>query len=373
MSSIQIFSPTAQYLSLKREIDAAISCVLSSGQFILGPNVRSFEKELAAYVGVADAVGLNSCTDALALALRALDVGLGNEVITTPFTFFATSEAIVQAGATPVFVDIEPATFNIDPALIEAAITPRTRAILPVHLYGLPVDMPAIMTIARQHGLRVVEDCAQAIGADIDGRRVGSFGDAGCFSFFPTKNLGAYGDGGALTTDDPALAARVRSLRAHGSERKYIHAEAGMNSRLDELQAAILRVKLPHLERFNAARRAVAQRYDREISGMDGVTPPAQSHDRRHVYHQYTCRSPRRDALTAQLTEQGVQTMIYYPVPLHLQRVHAALGLAEGAYPNAEAAAREAFSLPMYPELSEEEQERVIDALAQASLREVVA
>jgi dTDP-4-amino-4,6-dideoxygalactose transaminase len=373
MSSIPIFSPTPQYLSLKREIDAAIACVLASGQFILGPNVRSFERELATYIGVADAVGLNSGTDALTLALRALEIGLGDEVITTPFTFFATSEAIVQTGATPIFVDIEPATFNIDPALIEAAITPRTRAILPVHLYGLPADMPAIMTIARRHRVHVVEDCAQAIGAEIDGRRVGSFGDAGCFSFFPTKNLGAYGDGGALTTDNPELAARVRSLRAHGSEQKYVHAEVGMNSRLDELQAAVLRVKLPHLERFNAARQAVAQRYDLALAGMDDVTPPAQPQGRRHVYHQYTCRSPRRDALTASLAGQGVQTMVYYPVPLHLQKVHANLGLREGAYPNAEAAAREAFSLPIYPELSEEEQWRVIDALALACFREVVA
>jgi dTDP-4-amino-4,6-dideoxygalactose transaminase len=373
MSSIQIFSPTTQYLSLKREIDAAISCVLSSGQFILGPNVRSFERELAASVGVAEAVGLNSGTDALALALRALDVGPGDEVITTPFTFFATSEAIVQVGARPVFVDIDPATFNIDPALIQAAITPRTRAVLPVHLYGLPADMPAIIAIARRHGLLVIEDCAQAIGAEIHGRRVGSFGDAGCFSFFPTKNLGAYGDAGALTTDDPALAARVRSLRAHGSERKYIHTEAGLNSRLDELQAAILRVKLPHLERFNAARQAVARRYDAALAPVDGVTPPAQALGRSHVYHQYTCRSTRRDALTALLATQGIQTVVYYPVPLHLQKVHAELGLREGACPNAEAAAREAFSLPIYPELTEEEQQRVIDALAQASVREVVA
>jgi dTDP-4-amino-4,6-dideoxygalactose transaminase len=373
MSSIQIFSTTPQYLSLKREIDAAIACVLASGQFILGPNVRSFEGELAASVGVAEAVGLNSGTDALVLALRALDIGLGDEVITTPFTFFATSEAIVQVGATPVFVDIDPATFNIDPALIEAAITPRTRAILPVHLYGLPADMPTIMEIARRNGLLVIEDCAQAIGAEISGRRVGGFGDAGCFSFFPTKNLGAYGDGGALATDDPELAARARSLRAHGSERKYIHEEAGMNSRLDEMQAAILRVKLPHLERFNAARQAVARRYDAALAGMDEVTPPTQPHGRHHVYHQYTCRSTRRDALTASLAGQGIQTMVYYPVPLHLQKVHANLGLRAGDYPNAEAAAREAFSLPMYPELSEEEQQRVINALALACAREVVA
>jgi dTDP-4-amino-4,6-dideoxygalactose transaminase len=373
MSSIQIFSPTAQYLSLKREIDAAISCVLASGQFILGPNVRSFEHELAAAIGVAEAVGLNSGTDALTLALRALDIGPGDEVITTPFTFFATSEAIAQVGARPVFVDIDEATFNIHPALIEAAITPRTRAILPVHLYGLPADMPAIMAIARRRGLLVVEDCAQAIGAEIEGQRVGSFGDAGCFSFFPTKNLGAYGDAGALTTHDLALAQRVRSLRAHGSERKYIHAEIGMNSRMDELQAAVLRVKLPHLERFNAARQAVARRYGGALAAVDGVTPPKRPQGWRHVYHQYTCRSPRRDELTAALAAQGIQTMVYYPVPLHLQKVHADLGLREGAFPNAEAAAREAFSLPIYPELTEEEQQRVIDALAQASVREVVA
>jgi dTDP-4-amino-4,6-dideoxygalactose transaminase len=373
MSSIPIFAPTPQYLSLKPEIDAAIAGVLASGQFILGPNVRSFERELAAYVGVAESVGLNSGTDALVLALRALDIGPGDEVITTPFSFFATSEAIVQVGATPVFADIDPATFNLDPALIEAAMTPRTRVILPVHLYGLPADMPAIMAIARRHRVYVVEDCAQAIGAHIDGRRVGSFGDVGAFSFFPTKNLGAYGDAGALTTDDPTLAARVRSLRAHGSLQKYVHAEAGLNSRLDEMQAAILRVKLPHLERFNAARQAVARRYDTALAGLHGVTPPAHPHALHHVYHQYTCRSPRRDDLTRALADGGIQTMVYYPVPLHLQTAHAELGLIQGAYPNAEAAAREAFSLPIYPELLQEEQQHVIDALALACSREAVA
>jgi dTDP-4-amino-4,6-dideoxygalactose transaminase len=242
-----------------------------------------------------------------------------------------------------------------------------------VHLYGLPADMPAIMAIARRHSLLVVEDCAQAIGAAIEGQCVGSFGDAACFSFFPTKNLGAYGDAGALTTHDLTLAERVRSLRAHGSERKYIHTEVGLNSRMDELQAAILRVKLPHLERFNAARQAVARRYGAALAGMDDVTPPKRPEGWRHVYHQYTCRSSRRDALTAALAAQGIQTMVYYPLPLHLQKVHADLGLRQGACPNAEAAAREAFSLPIYPELTEEEQQRVIDALAQASVREVVA
>lgn len=373
MSLIPVFSPIPQYVSLKREIDAAIACVLTSGQFILGPNVRAFERELADFVGVAEAVGLNSGTDALTLALRALDVGPGDEVITTPFTFFATSEAIVQVGARPVFVDIDAATFNLDAGLIEAAITPRTRVIMPVHLYGLPADMPAIMTIARRFGLLVVEDCAQAIGAEIGGRRVGSFGDAGAFSFFPTKNLGAYGDGGALTTDDPRLAARVRSLRAHGSVEKYIHAETGMNSRLDELQAAILRVKLPHLGRFNAARQAIARRYDAALRRVPGVTPPYKPDGYRHVYHQYTCRSQRRDALCAELAEQGVQTMSYYPLPLHLQAVHAELGIAPGACPNAEAAAREVFSLPMYPELTLEEQCRVVDEIELACSAAVVA
>jgi dTDP-4-amino-4,6-dideoxygalactose transaminase len=373
VNSIPIFSPTEQYLSLKREIDAAIACVLASGQFILGPNVRSFEDELAAYVGVAQAVGLNSGTDALTLALRALDIGRGDEVITSPFSFFATSEAILEAGATPKFVDIEPTTFNIDPELIEAAVTPRTKAIVPVHLYGLPAAMPAIMAIARRHGLRVVEDCAQAIGAQIDGRRVGGFGDAGCFSFFPTKNLGGYGDGGALTTDQPELAARVRSLRAHGSSDKYVHTEVGLNSRLDELQAAVLRVKLPHLARFNASRRALARAYTAALRDLDDLTTPHEPAGSDHVYHQYTCRLARRDEVRARLASAGVQTMVYYPVPLHLQSVHAELGLRDGSLPHAEEASRVALSLPMYPELPQQEQQRVIEALELACRRQVVA
>jgi dTDP-4-amino-4,6-dideoxygalactose transaminase len=370
MRPIPVFSTTQQYLSLKTEIDAAIASVLASGQFILGPNAHAFERELALCVGVGEAVALNSGTDALFLALHGLDVGPGDEVITTPFTFFATSEAILQTGATPVFVDIEPATFNIDPDQIEAAITARTKAIVPVHLYGLPARMPAIMAIAQRHGLLVVEDCAQAIGADIAGRRVGTFGDAAAFSFFPTKNLGAYGDAGALVTSSAALAARVRELRVHGSRTKYLHKERGINSRLDELQAAILRVKLPHLERFNAARRELAQRYDAALAGLDGVAAPAVPDGLHHVYHQYTCRVARRDEVRDELARAGVQTMVYYPVPLHLQTVHAPLGLREGAFPHAEAAAAEVLSLPMYPELSATEQVLVTNAVVRACTRE---
>ena len=361
---IPILDLTRQYADLKTEIDAAVEAVFRGGHYIMGPNVKAFEGELAAYIGSPYALGVNSGTDALHLALRALSVGPGDEVITTPFTFVATTEAIGIVGATPVFVDIDPATFNIDPAAIEAAITPRTKAILPIHLYGHPAPMAAIMAIARRHGLAVVEDCAQAIGATIDGKFVGTFGNAGCFSFFPSKNLGAYGDGGMIATGDAALADRMRSLRAHGGRVKYHHEELGLNSRLDEVQAAILRVKLPRLERWTAARRAVAERYDRAFAGMGALTTPVQTPGTRHVFHQYTVRVAARDAVRAQLEADGVQTMIYYPVPLHMQEVHRNLGYGAGAFPASEHAAQEALSLPMFPELRDEVQDRVIATLS---------
>jgi dTDP-4-amino-4,6-dideoxygalactose transaminase len=362
---IPILDLTAQYRELKPQIDAAIARVLESGTFIMGPNVEAFEHEIAAYLGVKHAISLNSGTDALHLALRALDVGPGDEVITTPFTFVATTEAIGIVGATPVFVDIDPVTCNIDAAQIESAITPRTKVILPVHLYGCPANMPAIMAIAQRHGLAVVEDCAQAIGAKVSGRPVGTIGTIGCFSFFPSKNLGAYGDAGMVTTNDAALADRLRALRVHGGRRKYHHEELGVNSRLDELQAAILRVKLPHLDAWNEARRRIAARYTEGLSKVADITVPAEPTDCHAVYHQYTVRMTARDEVRERLHKAGVQTMVYYPVPLHLQEVHRNLG-QPGAFPYAERAAREVLSLPMFPELTAENQDTVVRELSAA-------
>ncbi len=358
---IPICDVTEQYRTLKGQIDAAVLDVFAHGQYINGPNVQAFERELAAYLGCGYAVGLNSGTDALHLALRALDIGPGDEVITTPFTFVATTEAIGIVGATPVFADIDPQRFTIDPKAIEAAITPRTRAILPVHLYGFPAPMHEILAIAQRYGLAVVEDCAQAIGATIEGRHVGTFGDAAAFSFFPSKNLGAYGDGGALCTSRPDLAERVRALRAHGGRVKYHHEELGVNSRLDEVQAAILRVKLPHLERWIARRRAHAAAYDAALREV--VATPVELGGYGHVYHQYTIRTSERDRMQRALGDLGIQTMVYYPIPLHLQRVLGELGLREGAFPHAEFAAREVLSLPMYPELRDEQRLRVVRAV----------
>jgi dTDP-4-amino-4,6-dideoxygalactose transaminase len=361
---IPILDLTAQYRSLKPDIDKAIADVLVSGNFIMGPNVDAFEKEIASYLGVGHAITLNSGTDALHLALRALGVGPGDEVITTPHTFVATTEAIGMVGATPVFVDIDPATYTIDPAAIGRAVTSRTRAILPVHLYGLPADLDAIVEIAQRRGIYVVEDCAQAIGAEVGGRKAGSLGHIGCFSFFPSKNLGAYGDGGMATTNDAKLAERLRALRLHGGLKKYHHDVLGVNSRLDELQAAILRVKLPHLDSWNSARRQIASRYNAAFTLLDNITTPFQPSNRSHVFHQYTIRVKQRDKVRAKLAAAGIQTMVYYPVPLHLQRVHA--GLTRRAYPHAETASREVLSLPIYPELELEAQDRVISAVGKA-------
>ncbi len=361
---IPILDLTEQYRTLKNEIDRAVMDVFEGGHYINGPNVKALEEEIAAYIGTEYAVGLNSGTDALHLALRALDIGAGDEVITTPFTFVATTEAIGIVGAKPVFIDIHPGTFNIDPALIEAAITPRTKAILPVHLYGHPAPMYDILAIAKVHGLAVIEDCAQAIGASIDGKRVGSFGDVGAFSFFPSKNLGAYGDGGMVTTNRKDLADRMRSLRAHGGRVKYHHEELGVNSRLDEVQAAILRVKLPHLGNWIARRRENAAWYGQNLAGL--VQTPSETPGTLHVYHQYTVRVENRDRLQKALNDAGIQTMVYYPVPLHLQEVHANLGLREGDFPHSEKAAREVLSLPMFPELHAVQREAVRNALEQS-------
>ncbi len=364
---IPILDLTRQYRFLKRELDEAIADVLASGQYINGPNVVAFETEMARYIGTEHAVALNSGTDALHLALRALDIGPGDEVITTPFTFVATTEAIGMVGATPVFVDIDPLTYNLDPAEIAAAISPRTRAILPVHLYGLPAAMDEIMVIAGRHHLAVVEDCAQAIGARIDHRRVGSIGTIGAFSFFPSKNLGAYGDGGMVTTSDAGLAMRIRALRSHGGQVKYHHDELGVNSRLDEIQAAILRVKLPYLDEWITGRRANAACYNVALDALESVDTPYEPANTQHVYHQYTVRvHADRDHIAARLRDRGIQTMVYYPIPLHLQKVHGELGYGFGDFPQAERAASEVLSLPMYPELDDDDRQNVVDALNDA-------
>jgi dTDP-4-amino-4,6-dideoxygalactose transaminase len=370
---IPIVDLTAQYLGLQQQLDAAVRQVMAAGQFVLGPNVVAFEDEAGAYLGEQHCVSLNSGTDALVLALRALDIGRGDEVITSPFSFFATSEAIASCGARPVFVDIDPATFNIDPYAITAAITLRTAAIVPVHLYGLPAPMSEIMEIASRHGLAVVEDCAQAFGATLDGRRVGTFGDAGCYSFFPSKNLGAYGDAGLVATRSTPLAQRIRALRTHGGLRKYYHDEVGTNSRLDEMQAAILRVKLPHVDRWNELRAAVASRYRTGLAGAGGIESPAERDGARHVYHQFTIRVAGRDRVREQLHAAHIQTMVYYPLPLHLQRAHADLGYRPGAFPAAEAAAAEVLSLPMFPELTLPDQRAVIERLTALTPASVVA
>lgn len=352
----------AQYLSLEQEIDAAIKEVLLGGQFILGPSVQKLEEEVAAYCGCKYGVGVASGTDALRLTLTALGIGPGDEVITTPFTFIATANTISHCGAKPVFVDIDPKTYNIDPAAIQKAISKRTKAIVPVHLYGQPVDMDPIMDLAEKYGLYVIEDIAQAMGARYKGRRVGSIGHAGALSFFPSKNLGAYGDGGMVVTNDAVLAEKIDILRKQGSKKKYYAEVLGFNSRLDTLQAAILSVKLKHLDSWNEARRQRAKRYNELLSGLPVITP-YEAPDVYHVYHQYTIRTKERDALAAHLKERGISTMVYYPLPLHLQRVFADLGYGEGSFPESETASREVLSLPMYPELTEAEQQEVVRAI----------
>jgi dTDP-4-amino-4,6-dideoxygalactose transaminase len=369
---------TQQYHWLKAEIDAAMQRVAEEGHYILGPNVKALEQEIASFCGCKYGAGVANGTDAIHLALRALNIGPGDEVITTPFTFIATTEAIGLVGATPVFVDIEPLTFNIDANRIEAAITPRTKVILPVHLYGQPCDMDAIMDIAHRRGLYVVEDCAQAIGATYGGRTVGGFGDLGCLSFFPSKNLGCLGDGGMVLTNNAELHERVEMLRRHGGKVKYHHSELGLNSRLDEVQAAVLRVKLKYLRRWNDLRRLRAYAYNQLLADCSPVQCPAEaapqgrriphgvadaSESLRSVYHQYTILVDDRDGVSQRLAESGVASAVYYPVPLHLQAVHAALGLAAGMFPQAETAARRCLSLPMFPELTDSQQETVVARL----------
>lgn len=363
----------AQYEGLRGEMEEAIKEVLESQRFILGPKVRALEEALAHYIGVKEAIGVASGTDALVLSLMALGVGEGDEVITTPFTFFATAGAIMRVGARPVFVDIDPRTYNLDPSLLEERITPRAKVILPVHLFGQCADMGPILEVAERHGLKVVEDAAQAMGADytVDSspRRAGSMGHLGCFSFYPTKNLGGAGDGGLVVTGEEELAERVRLLRVHGARRKYEHELVGINSRLDELQAAVLLAKLPHLEEWTAKRIAKAHRYDELFAEADhealGIGLPVVEYRNRHVFHQYVIRVPHRDALRSHLQEVGVETEVYYPLPLHLQPCLQSLGYREGDFLQAEKAAREVLALPIHPELTAEEQEYVVEQIVQ--------
>jgi dTDP-4-amino-4,6-dideoxygalactose transaminase len=332
--------------------------VLDSCHFTLGPEVAKFEEEFAAYSGTGIGVGVNTGTSALHLALLAADIGPGDEVITVPFTFVATVAAIRYTGATPVFVDIDPRTFTMDPAGLEAAITERTKAIMPVHLYGQAADMDPILAIARRHGLLVIEDAAQAHGAEYKGRRAGSMGDMGCFSFYPGKNLGAYGEGGMVVTDSPEFARKIRMLRDWGAETKYQHVLKGYNFRMEAIQGAVLRVKLPHLEAWTKARRAAAARYDELLAGSGVPTPEALPHNR-HVYHIYAIRTANRPAWQEVLSVQGIQTGIHYPIPVHRLPAHADLGYREGQFAHSERAAAEVLSLPMFPELTPEQSETV--------------
>lgn len=355
-----------QFQSLKREILQAMEQVIDSGSYILGPNVQKLEQELAEYVQVDHAIGVANGTDALVLALEACRIGPGDEVITSPFTFFATAEAISRVGATPVFADVDPQTYNLSPERVEERITPRTRAILPVHLFGQMADMDDIMALAKRHGLWVIEDACQAFGARYKGKKAGSIGHVACFSFFPTKNLGTMGDGGLITTNDAELAATIRRLRHHGSTRKYYHSAIGYNSRLDEIHAAILRLMLPHIDQWNARRAALAKRYRKALASgkLWSVDPPKP--DRTHIYHLFCLRSQQRHKLQAALTRNGIQSGVYYPRPLHLQEVYAPLRYKQGDFPVAEQLSEELLALPMSPFLQEFEQDQVVAALMEA-------
>ncbi|NEQ72307.1 MAG: DegT/DnrJ/EryC1/StrS family aminotransferase [Okeania sp. SIO2C9] len=376
MTNIPPIDLTQQYKSIAEEINSRVQEVLSSGRYIGGSIVDEFEQQFANYIDVSHCVSCNSGTDALFLALRAVNIGPGDQVITTPFTFFATAEVISAVGATPVFIDIDPQTFNLDIEQLQSAITEKTKAILPVHLFGQPVDMTRLMAIARSHNLIVIEDCAQATGAEWSGKKVGSFGDIGCFSFFPTKNLGAFGDGGALTTNNSAIANQVRMLKNHGQSAKYFYEHIGINSRLDTIQAAILQVKLRYLDSWNEQRRDLANRYFEFMSGITPVVPPQELTGSRCVWNQYTIRvksqdleatvksrfsNSLRDLIRIQLQKKGIGSTVYYPTPLHLQPVYKFLPFRQ--LPVVEKVCHEVLSLPIFPELSTQQQEQVIFAL----------
>lgn len=370
MKKIPPLDLAQQYQTISSEVGQAVLELLASGRYIGGPVVAEFERQFAEFVGVRECVACNSGTDALYLALRALDIGPGDEVITTSFTFFATAEVISAVGARPVFVDIDEDTYNLDLDAVSAACTEKTKAIIPVHLFGQPVDMTRLMEIAGRYNLAVIEDCAQATGAKWEGRRVGSIGHIGCFSFFPTKNLGACGDGGAMTTNDPTIAARLRVLKEHGQTKRYHYEEIGINSRLDALQAAILQIKLSHLDSWNSQRQKVAAVYDQLLLPVKSVLRPQEIAGGTSVWNQYTIRVQSQDqAISAgeyrnwlrdRLQDRGVSTMVYYPMPLHLQPVYQFLGYLPGALPVSEKVAGEVLSLPMFPELNSDEQTQVI-------------
>jgi dTDP-4-amino-4,6-dideoxygalactose transaminase len=362
---IPLVDLTAQYHSIKKEIDEAVLSTLESGHFILGPAVSKFEESVASYLGVKHAIGLASGTDALVLALRALDIGPGDEVIIPAYTFFATAGTVMSVGAKPVFVDVDPESYQIDTTRIRAAVTPKTKAIIPVHLYGHPAEMKPILAIAREFNLKVIEDNAQAFGAEYEGQKTGTFGEIGCLSFFPTKNLGAFGDAGGVVTNDDALAGRMRMLRTHGWKKKYYSEEVGYNSRLDAMQAAILQAKLPHLDSWNEKRREISRRYSSQLASTVGV--PVERAWGKHVYHLYILRTPQRDGLQAFLKDRGIASEVYYPLPPHLSIPCRKFGYKEGDFPHAELASQQTLALPLYPELSPARQDEVIAAVGEFS------
>jgi len=363
--NVPLLDLKAQYASIKAEINAAVAEVFESQHFILGPKVEQCEKAIAAYSGCSHAIGVSSGSDALLACLMAENIGPGDQVITTPYTFFATAGAIARVGATPVFVDIDPQSYNLDPSLISSKVTDRTRAIIPVHLYGQMADMEAVERVAREHGLVVMEDAAQAIGAEHKGRRAGSIGHYGCFSFFPSKNLGAAGDGGMVVTNDAQRAEKLRCLRVHGSRPKYHHKMVGGNFRLDAIQAAVVSTKLPHLDDWTAARQCNAKRYDELFhqAGLPIGLPTVVTN--RHIFNQYVVRVPRREELQAYLLKRDVGTEVYYPVPMHLQECFAYLGDGAGSFPVSERAAKETLALPVHPELTESQARFVVECISQ--------
>lgn len=358
----------AQYLPLREQVLESVTRVCDSQRFILGPETEALERELANRIGVADAIGVSSGTDALLVAMMALGIGPGDEVITSTYSFFATAGCVVRLGATPVLVDVNPATFNLEPGAVAAAMTARTKAIVPVHLFGQCADMDEIMATANAAGVPVIEDACQSIGATYNDRQAGAIGAVGCFSFFPSKNLGAFGDAGLVTVTDAALGARIRLLRGHGAERRYYHERVGGNFRIDELQSAVLRVKLPHLDGWTRARQVNATRYRKMFAeaGLTQVQLPVERPDRTHIYNQFVIRLPRRDHVKAHLQSVGIGCEVYYPVPFHLQECFRDLGYRQGAFPHAEAAAGDSLALPIYGELTEDQQAEVVMAIRQA-------
>ena len=366
---IKIVDLASNYNSIQKEIDSVVLEVLSSGHYILGKNVEAFEKELALYIGSKHVISCANGTDALVLSLMALGIKQGDEIITVSHSFFATSEAIALVGAKPIFVDIKEDDFNIDISKIESLITNKTKAIIPVHLYGQSCDIEAVVNIARKHRLYVIEDCAQAVGAKFKGKSVGTFGDIGTISFFPTKNLGAYGDAGAIVTNDDSLAAKLKQLRFHGSSKRYVHDFIGLNSRLDEIQAAILRVKLKYLDKWNEKRQAAAEYYDKLLNNLNYIQIPYVNPNRYHVFHQYTIKTKYRDLLNEKLKDLNIETIIYYPKPIHEQKAFDYLNYKVGSLPVTEKISKEILSLPIYPEITKDIQEYVADSIKNILLK----